>query len=601
MALTHIPITHHGDLADLGLDQHDALMPVSGIRPFTGNVNVGGNQIGNCSQMAAGLYKGASDLKLGEDCILMGLFEEAEICYDEVGYEEEPAWLFRLRELAGEVPMVMEAFGVVIHGTDEVFIDTPDMLWVSSSYDGTVMQSDDEGVRFGDLGGEPFEWFFDVYHANGGPVLSVDHHGASVEIFDLDNNQLFYIDSTWGVFGVGLDITGNTAIEGNLVICEGDLTIDIGRKINFGSGGEVSAFYSASNMIIKNNDPEVEIGLLFQQFDEYNFDNNVNVLGTTTTGIAGSVGLADKGRAEFWGQAAGPPFAARGADLRFSNGFNGVGVMGAFNFVNNAYDWCWSDAVQASGNDLGNAAVNFITGNCRFGDIDCDDITAWDILANDLDVNNIQCGNITAEGDLRVDGISYLGDGGTTDYAKVLGNGQFSLHGAGRVKNLLTIKANGAGPGLNTPTLNQRDVGASGNVKIEVLSFSNLVVNDSLISFDGPYSIDDTVNVKFVIKWKPGPGYTGGNFATQFEYLVKSSTGDITTGTPTTITADVTPANADDMIVTAFAATIDLNAGDVLAGTFSRQVGSDNGDAVMDIREFALEVVEDKLGMGIAA
>jgi hypothetical protein len=587
MALTHIPITHHGDLADLGLDQHDALMPVSGIRPFTGNVNVGGNQIGNCSQMAAGLYKGASDLKLGEDCILMGLFEEAEICYDEVGYEEEPAWLFRLRELAGEVPLVMEAFGVYLYGKDEVLINTPDFLMITPDADGSMLQVNGEGPAWMDQGGGLDPLFWRAFNSEGVPFVIMDHNDSSFSVY----GGSITLDATSPFFPGDISLVGDTAIEGNLVICEGDVTIDIGRKINFGSGGEVSAFYSGSNMIIKNNDPEVAIGLLFQQFDEYNFDDNVNVLGTTTTGIAGSVGLADKGRAEFWGQAAGPPAVSRGADLRFSNGFGGVGVMGAFNFVNNAFDWCWSDLVQASGNDQGNAAVNFITGNCRF----------WDILANDLDVNNIQCGNITAEGDLRVDGISYLGDGGTTDYAKVLGNGQFSLHGAGRVKNLLTIKANGAGPGLNTPTLNQRDVGASGNVKIEVLSFSNLVVNDSLISFDGPYSIDDTVNVKFVIKWKPGPGYTGGNFATQFEYLVKSSTGDITTGTPTTITADVTPANANDMIVTAFAATIDLNAGDVLAGTFSRQVGSDNGDAVMDIREFALEVVEDKLGMGIAA
>ena len=83
----------------------------------------------------------------------------------------------------------------------------------------------------------------------------------------------------------------------------------------------------------------------------------------------------------------------------------------------------------------------------------------------------------------------------------------------------------------------------------------------------------------------------------KLEYLAKANNASFATGTPTTISADVTPANATDSIETEFASTIDLNAEQTLCGHFYRDVANDNGDAKGEIRFFEIEYTSNKLGV----
>lgn len=141
--------------------------------------------------------------------------------------------------------------------------------------------------------------------------------------------------------------------------------------------------------------------------------------------------------------------------------------------------------------------------------------------------------------------------------------------------------------GAAAPTQALRAIGGSGTVKMEVLQFSKTTQNDVYIEFHIPESWNKAQPIAFHLMWLPGSGWTAGNYVWKLEYLLKAENSAYNTGTPGTITMDVTPANATDMIETEFANTIPAAATDALVAChFYRDVASDNGDDTGDVNFF---------------
>ena len=96
--------------------------------------------------------------------------------------------------------------------------------------------------------------------------------------------------------------------------------------------------------------------------------------------------------------------------------------------------------------------------------------------------------------------------------------------------------------------------------------------------------------------WWPGESWTSGNYVWKFEYLVTNDDHDYTTGSPTTISVDVTPSNATDRIQSVFSSAIDIGPDQVLHGHFYRDVASDNGDDTGDAEFGVFKYTKNKLG-----
>lgn len=153
----------------------------------------------------------------------------------------------------------------------------------------------------------------------------------------------------------------------------------------------------------------------------------------------------------------------------------------------------------------------------------------------------------------------------------------------------LRIESTKAAKGSSAPTDALRDVGASGTLKMPVEQFSKTVQQDVYFTFHYPTNIDFTQDVEFHLMWIPGAGWTSGNYMWKLEYLTKNENGgNVTTGTPTTIQADVTPASADLLIETHFADTITINDDEILICHFYRDVANDNADDVGEVLFFEI-------------
>ncbi|RPI64530.1 MAG: hypothetical protein EHM48_00640 [Planctomycetaceae bacterium] len=189
---------------------------------------------------------------------------------------------------------------------------------------------------------------------------------------------------------------------------------------------------------------------------------------------------------------------------------------------------------------------------------------------------------------------AHIGDG--TNYTGVATNGEITLHGTARVKREIVVDEVIGVAGAAAPTSALRAIGASGGVMESVRQFSAAAQNDLYVRFHAPTDLDDSVNVTFHLMWLPGSAWTAGNYLWKLEYLVKAKTAASNTGTPTTISADVTPANATDYIETEFATAVDLNADQVLVCHFYRDVAGDNGDDTGDVRFLEIEYTCNKLG-----
>jgi hypothetical protein len=154
----------------------------------------------------------------------------------------------------------------------------------------------------------------------------------------------------------------------------------------------------------------------------------------------------------------------------------------------------------------------------------------------------------------------------------------------------IRIESTKATIGASAPTNTLRDVGASGNVKIPVSQFSKTIQQDLYFIIHYPSDIDNDINVNFHLMWIPGASWTAGNYMWKLEYLIKDEeTGVVTTGTPTTIDEDITPANATTLIETEFSDAIDLNLDELLMCHFYRDVANDNGDDVGEVLFFEIE------------
>jgi hypothetical protein len=201
--------------------------------------------------------------------------------------------------------------------------------------------------------------------------------------------------------------------------------------------------------------------------------------------------------------------------------------------------------------------------------------------------------DIFADGGLRIGDSSA---GAPTNYTNFSADGTMTMVGTAKVTKEIRLEPTAAGAGASAPTDALRAVGASGGVLLPVDKFSKVTQQDLHFVFHAPSDIDDDTNVEFHLMWLPGSAWTAGNYMWKLEYLVFNENGTYTAGTPTTISADVTPANATTMIETEFTSTIDLNAEQFIVGHFYRDVASDNGDDTGDVYEFELEYTSNKLG-----
>lgn len=194
-------------------------------------------------------------------------------------------------------------------------------------------------------------------------------------------------------------------------------------------------------------------------------------------------------------------------------------------------------------------------------------------------------------------GTVTLGDTAGGDYFEVASTGINILHGNARVKENYVIPAVSTVKGASAPASALRAVGASGGVSIPVLQFSKTTQQDVYFQFHLKYAADETEPVAFHLMWAPGSGWTYGNYVWKLEYLVKDENGAIGTGTPTTISMDVTPANATDFIETEFASTIPVTGPDQsLICHFCRDVANDNADDVGEVNMFEMTYIKNKQG-----
>lgn len=184
------------------------------------------------------------------------------------------------------------------------------------------------------------------------------------------------------------------------------------------------------------------------------------------------------------------------------------------------------------------------------------------------------------------DGGMRFGDssaGAPTNYSMFGPDGRLTMVGDARARFEERINVTGVGSGAAAPTAGYRDIGASGDVKKAVLKFSKTQQNDIYFEFHSSCDADFTEDVELHLMWIPGAAWTSGNYVWKVEYLVKDENESVATGTPTTISEDVTPSNATDLIETEFSSTISMAGEQILIGHLYRDVASDNGD---DVGEF---------------
>ena len=191
--------------------------------------------------------------------------------------------------------------------------------------------------------------------------------------------------------------------------------------------------------------------------------------------------------------------------------------------------------------------------------------------------------------------------GDASNYSDFSNVGILTMAGTARVYKEIVIPIKRVTSGASAPVEANRAVGASGGVLVPVLQFSKTTQNDIHFEVHMQADCDTSAAVHFHIMWFPGASWTTGNFMWKLEYLVRDSSGTaLNTGTPTTISADVTPSAATNMIETEFAADITLTADDqVLECHFYRDVANDNGDDVGELRFCEIHYTVNKLGVAL--
>lgn len=240
-------------------------------------------------------------------------------------------------------------------------------------------------------------------------------------------------------------------------------------------------------------------------------------------------------------------------------------------------------ALNAALNDLSDVDT---TGEAT-GDIIYDNAGTWQPYFLGIGTNittnafKIRFGNVAGGNYLEIDLIT----------------GEIKQVGTSRVLKEIQVEAVRTRNGGSAPTDANRAVGASGGVLLPVKQFSKTTQNDIYFELHPGSDIDGTVPVDVHFMWLPGSGWTTGNYVWKLEYLVKGENGAAyNTGAPTTISMDVTPANATDTIETHFTNTISLDFTQTIWCHFYRDVASDNGDDTGDLRFVEMEYTANTLG-----
>jgi len=169
--------------------------------------------------------------------------------------------------------------------------------------------------------------------------------------------------------------------------------------------------------------------------------------------------------------------------------------------------------------------------------------------------------------------------------------------GLPRVKKEIVIDSIRAKAGAAAPTSTTRAVGASGNILMAVQSFSKTTQQDCFFELHTPFDLDATEPVNFHLMWQPGAAWTTGNYMWKLEYLAMAENGaTLLAGAPTTIFANVTPADAVKDIETEFVGDITMVADQRLLCHFYRDIANDNADDTGEVAFFEFEYTADILG-----
>ena len=363
----------------------------------------------------------------------------------------------------------------------------------------------------------------------------------------------------------------------NLASISGDGSLQIGRASTTGNQNVLNVYADALHISMYETDNSNK---------QWNFGVNAGRFSVTETGVSVPFRIFEgvpSGTVDIGTQASGGLLTVGGA-LKVDGTVDTVqSVFQAnANQTNNLTEW-----QNSSG-----TALSYITptGGALFGD---------KVMFTQTDGNEYIDSLADGYMDYRATTAHRFGDG--TNQLTIAADGELGLEGTARVKKELRVFEASAELGASAPTKAQRNAGASGSVSKSVLQFSKTVQNDVYFEFHPNHDMDDSVNVEFHLMWLPGASWTTGNYVWKLEYLIKYEDGaygdsDISTGTPTTISADVTPSNAVDMIETHFATTVDLNLDQIMICHFYRDVASDNADDVGEVNFFELEYTANKLG-----
>lgn len=201
---------------------------------------------------------------------------------------------------------------------------------------------------------------------------------------------------------------------------------------------------------------------------------------------------------------------------------------------------------------------------------------------------------------LYIDDDGSLHAGGVLHYTKLDSMGRLTLTGNARVKKEVRIETSRVKKGAAAPADAERAVGASGAVVMPVITFSKTTQQDCYFIIHTPSDLDTTATAQFHLMWQPGAAWTTGNYMWKLEYLVMNENGaTLLAGTPSTIEADVTPANATTNIETEFVGAITIAADQMMVCHFYRDVANDNGDDIGCVSYFELEYTVNKLGEAI--
>lgn len=185
--------------------------------------------------------------------------------------------------------------------------------------------------------------------------------------------------------------------------------------------------------------------------------------------------------------------------------------------------------------------------------------------------------------------------GGSSNFSS-----QIALDTGAKVKKEIRIEAAMARKGAAAPGEALRAVGASGTDYMPVITFSKTVQQDIYFTVHTPTDLDASVGASFHLMWQPGAAWTTGNYLWKLEYLAMNENGaTLLSGTPTTLSADVTPSNATTNIETEFSGSITLAADQMLVCHLYRDVAGDNADDIGEVSFVEIEYTANKLGEAV--